>query len=95
MRTLDKSNYIEPFQLEFRLGFSIETALIMLPDGLWRSWVVYISLVLFDLSAAFDTVDAWYLSVLTLEIWGRGHHSAMILFLHSGLFSIRFFEGER
>lgn len=59
MRTLKETDYLDPFQLGFRLGFSIETALVLLVDDLWQSWDEggVAILVLLEFSAAFKAID--------------------------------------
>ncbi|XP_070592658.1 vomeronasal type-2 receptor 26-like [Erythrolamprus reginae] len=58
LQSLDETNFLDPFQSSFR-PYSTETALVMLMDDLWQTWDRghSPSLVLLDLSAAFDTIS--------------------------------------
>ncbi|KAF7251055.1 Calcium uptake protein 2, mitochondrial [Varanus komodoensis] len=55
---LDETDYLDPFQSGFRPGYGTESALVALYDDLCRERDRgSVSLLVLDLSAAFDTID--------------------------------------
>lgn len=58
LQTLEEVDYLDPFQLRFRLGLSIEMPLVMLVNDLrWsQDEIGAFMLVFLDLSAVFHTI---------------------------------------